>query len=531
MIKTLLQKQLTEIFKAYFFDMKKNKSRSKISTILYFALFIVLMVVIMGAMFGAFSFVLSPIIGLGFGWLYYAIFSLIAVLFGVFGGVFSTYSGLYLAKDNDLLLSMPIPVRAIMVSRLLGVYLMGLMYSVVAIIPATIIYLITAPISIKTIIGAVILPITLSLFVLALSCIFGYLVAKISLKLKNKSFVTVIISLAFFALYYFVYFKASSFVGELIKNVDIYGEKIKDHAYVFYIIGKSCEGDIVSLLAVISVVLLFLALTLYVISRSFVKIATSSAAVKKIEYKQKDGVKRSQFSAVLTKELKRFTASPNYMLNCGLGVVFMPALGVFVLIKGESIRSILETQFSGFEGLVYAASVALICMIASMNDIATPSISLEGKMLWQIRSLPVPTRLVLKSKLMLQIFINILPVLFCVGCVIASLRPSLLTGVLMVILTVAYVMFHALFSLYCGLHKPNLNWTNEVVPIKQGLNVLFAIFGGWGYAIAMGALYLLFGIFVGAEIYMSVFVIITCVLSCLLYGWINNKGVKIFEAL
>ena len=54
---------------------------------------------------------------------------LLAVLLGAFGSVFNTYSSLYLSKDNDLLLSMPIPVRSIMASRLLGVYLMGLMYS------------------------------------------------------------------------------------------------------------------------------------------------------------------------------------------------------------------------------------------------------------------------------------------------------------------------------------------------------------------------------------------------------------------
>ena len=60
------------------------------------------------------------------GWLYFALMGLLAVLLGAFGSVFNTYSGLYLAKDNDLLLSMPIPVNTLMASRLLSVYLMGL---------------------------------------------------------------------------------------------------------------------------------------------------------------------------------------------------------------------------------------------------------------------------------------------------------------------------------------------------------------------------------------------------------------------
>ena len=36
---------------------------------------------------------------------------MLAIVLGAFGSVFNTYSSLYLAKDNDLLLSMPIPVR------------------------------------------------------------------------------------------------------------------------------------------------------------------------------------------------------------------------------------------------------------------------------------------------------------------------------------------------------------------------------------------------------------------------------------
>lgn len=59
-------------------------------------------------------------------WLYFALMGLLAILLGSFGSVFNTYSGLYLAKDNDLLLSMPIPVNAIMGARLLSVYLLGL---------------------------------------------------------------------------------------------------------------------------------------------------------------------------------------------------------------------------------------------------------------------------------------------------------------------------------------------------------------------------------------------------------------------
>ena len=58
--------------------------------------------------------------------------------------MFNTYAGLYLPKDNDLLLSMPIPVSVLVAARLLGVYLMGLLYSAIVILPAIIVYWATA---------------------------------------------------------------------------------------------------------------------------------------------------------------------------------------------------------------------------------------------------------------------------------------------------------------------------------------------------------------------------------------------------
>ena len=145
MLKLLLKKQLLEIFQAYYYDAKKNKARSRLSTAMYFALFFLL---IFGFLGGIFAFLAgklcAPLAEAGMGWLYFALMGLIAILLGAFGSVFNTYAGLYLPKDNDLLLSMPIPVPALLASRLLGVYLMGLLYSAIVIVPAVIVYWVTA---------------------------------------------------------------------------------------------------------------------------------------------------------------------------------------------------------------------------------------------------------------------------------------------------------------------------------------------------------------------------------------------------
>ena len=215
MLKILLKKQLAEIFRSYFYDAKKNKARSKGAVIAYMVSFVVLMAGLLGGMFTALSVSLcTPLVSAGMGWLYFAIMGLIAVVLGVFGSVFNTYAGLYLAKDNDLLLSMPIPVGAIMASRILGVYIMGLMYSGIVIIPAAVVYMIQAASAAAEFIGPVLLAVLISVLVLTLSCALGWVVAQISKKLKNRSFITVIISLLFLGAYYFIYFLSLIHISE-----------------------------------------------------------------------------------------------------------------------------------------------------------------------------------------------------------------------------------------------------------------------------------------------------------------------------
>lgn len=330
MTKILLRKQLAEIFRTYLYDAKKNKARSKGTVIAYFVLFALLMVGLLGGMFTFLAFTLRSTIVSGYGWFYYLIFALAAVCIGAFGSVFNTFSGLYLSRDNDLLLSMPIPVHSIMASRLLTVFLMGLMYSGVVSIPAAIVYLAAAGFSVNGFLGAVLFVTLIAVFVLVLSCLLGYGVARLSLKLKNKSFMTVIFALLFIAIYYFAYFKAGSFIGEIVANIALYGEDLHASAPLVFGIGRAFEGDLLPLLLVTLAVAALFALTWYILSRSFLKIATATGKTDRKVYRETRAKRKSAFSAMLGKEFGRFTGSANYMLNCGLGTLLLLISGVLL---------------------------------------------------------------------------------------------------------------------------------------------------------------------------------------------------------
>ena len=473
----------------------------------------------------------APMAAAGVGWLYYLVMGLIAVLLGAFGSVFSTYSSLYLSKDNDLLLSMPIPVRYVMASRLLGVYLLGLMYSGVATVPAVIVYWIVAPVTAGTVVGGVLTVLLVSVIVMVLSCLLGWVVARISLKLKNKSFITVILSLAFLAAYYFVYYKAQGLITLLAENAAVYGAKIRGSAYLLYLFGSVGAGDWLAMLIVTLTQAALLALTLWVIARSFLKIATATGSVKKVRFEHKAVRAQSVQRALRRKELRRFTASPNYMLNCGLGIVTLPVAGIALLIKGRALAQLLDDVFGAGADIVPVLLCAAVCLLASMNDMAAPSVSLEGRQLWLAQSLPVTPWQVLRAKLEMQLLLTGVPVLFCALCAVIVLPGGAAEMALAVIAALLYTLLSALAALALGLKMPNLTWTNEITPIKQGGSVMLALFVNWFYAIALGGLYFLCGRALGAAAYLAIFAAVTAVVCALLLRWLKRRGTRIFAAL
>lgn len=129
MLKTLIKKQLLEINRVFFVNGKTGVMKSKKSIVGYIVFFVAMILLLSAFFFVACMALCVQFAQTDYRWIYFTVTGGAAILFGVFGSVFNTFATLYSAKDNDLLLSMPIPVKFILVSRLFGVYIMGALYS------------------------------------------------------------------------------------------------------------------------------------------------------------------------------------------------------------------------------------------------------------------------------------------------------------------------------------------------------------------------------------------------------------------
>ncbi|MBO4409281.1 MAG: hypothetical protein J5775_00865 [Spirochaetales bacterium] len=532
MLKTLIRKQLLEINKSFFYDYRRNRAKTKGRIVTSILLYLVLLVGVLGGMFTVMAGSMAgPLSEAGFDWLYFLIMDGVAIILGIFGSVFSSYSSLYLAKDNDFLLSMPIPVRHIMVARLLGVYLMDLMYTLVVLIPMCIMYWIAVPASVASIVGPIVLTVMTTLFVLVLSTGLGWVVARISLKMKNKSLATTFIALAGIGLYYFIYFKAVNIIQDFINNITSMEIKIEGAVKPLYFIGKTGAGETVPMLVVSAVVIVLTVAVYLILNRTFIKIVTTKTGASRTVYKGDSSKARSADKALLFRELKRFTSSSTYTLNCGMGALMMVLAAVFLLIKGTFVFGTISELFGGGEAVIPVVAGGIICAMMAMVDITAPSVSLEGKTIWISQSLPVSSMQILNAKLKTQLLISLPPAVLLAISEAIVLKLGIVDSILVVVLSIAAAIAQAQFGLFMNLKNPNLNWTSEMMVIKQGLGIFIALFA----PMILGVVIIFSGIFlanaIGGTLLLGIWLVLTVVLAVLLDRWLRKRGTVIYESL
>ena len=97
--------------------------------------------------------------------------------------------------------------------------------------------------------------------------------------------------------------------------------------------------------------------------------------------------------------------------------------------------------------------------------------------------------------------------------------------------TLLFIVFMATLGLCVNLKIPNLNWTSEIVPIKQSMSVMIALFGGWIIIAALAVIYGFLGYVLSPLVYLVLISAVFLILDLLLLRWLFTRGAKIFCTL
>lgn len=523
MWKALLKKQFLELFSWAIQNRRNGKRRSNWVLLLFGALGIAFAGMLVFAFYEMGDTLYVPLSALGLLWLYYAVMGLFSLLAGVFVCLFSAYSTLYRATDTAFLLSMPIPPTRILTIRLMGIGGWALLSQLIALLPALAVAWSHEGIRPLPALMGVLLIVALGFLTLALSCTVGWIVAKISAKLKHQTLATVLLFLLGLAAYFMLIFRAPAVIGSFLLNALTASQSIRAAFPPLYWLGLAGMGDVRCTLWILFFCVLAFALTYFVLARNFLRMGLQESHSVKKAYREASLRRRSPRAALLCKEFQRLGSSSFYLLNCCSGTLFLVVLGAVLLFKAQDARRLLA-MLPFLTNLLPLIACAALCLCTSMNYLTAPAVSLEAKQLWLLKSLPISPWATLCAKLEMQLLITVPAVLFASGALVFVLRPAPVTACLIVLVPLLFSVVCAAIGLCVNLKLPNLTWTNENTVVKQSLSVLLSLPLSWCVVAALGALYYALRSLVEPQVYLVGCAAALLLMVVGLMGWLRTRG-------
>lgn len=531
MLTVLLKKQFLSTFKGAVQRSTIGKKKGKGSVVLYVLLMVYLLVIFAGMFFTLMRSLCAPLHQMGLDWLYFLYAAIMATVLGIFGTVFMAQAQLYDAKDNELLLSLPIPPGYILFCRMVPIYAQILLFEALALVPCFVVYATVAGFQAVMGLAWLLMLLLVPLFGLILSCLLGWLVAQLVSRMRNKTLFTILLSLVFLVGYYVIYFRFSTYLSQVLASSLAIGSAIEEKGRIRYLVGSACQGDFGALALVALVILALFALMYWVLSRTYLNILTAKHTAAKVKYRQGRLHSRSEDAALLQKEWKRFLSSATYMLNAGFGVPLLIVGTAAAVLKKDTLLTFLSAAMPQLTAALPMALTAFITFVSATNLVSAPSVSLEGNTLWILQSLPVDPGKVLQAKLKLHCLISA-PVAVICGVVLSVVFGSdFVMTVLTVVTPVVAIGFFGCFGLVVNLLKPRMEWDNEALVVKQSASVTIVLFANWGILAAMIGCYAWIGSKFSPAAYLLLCIALFTIGFAVLYGWLMKKGSSIFATL
>ena len=407
----------------------------------------------------------------GMTWLIFALAGTLACVLSFVFTMFYAQGAIFEAKDNELLLSMPIPPSAILGSRMGALYFLNLLFSVTIMGAVGVLRAMDGGLqALHVIIFLVCIPL-LALIGTTLSCLLGWLVSLITRRMRHKALFSLLLSLAFMGFYFYAMLGLSDHLQAILANSGNIADAFRRVLLPFYAMAMAiAEGDLTQLLIFAACCAVPFALVYFLLSRSFIRIVTTKVGAKRTEYKGGPLKESSAIWSLTKKDLTRFFNSSTYMLNCGLGLIFSLIMGIATLVSGNALLNFLLKTYARMED---AGSLApylipvVLGVLAGMAYICAPSISVEGKNFWILDSLPLKVKDILKSKLLFHLVIAVPFSLVSSLLVVIAIPMDAMQVVIVFLFPLLAHVFCATVSMVAGLYTAKLDFPSEAKAVKS----------------------------------------------------------------
>lgn len=416
----------------------------------------------------------------------------LAAIIVIFPTFLKANGTLFALKDFDQIASMPIPVRTVVLSRLIPLFAINVAISAVIIIPMMVVYIMEGASGVSefpSAIGVIFLAIAVILMPMIpmiLATLLAAAIAFVSARFRHANLVmSGILMIALVALVIASLGLSSAPEGDA-ALLAIEGEVFDALGGIYppavWAASGITAGDTAAFFAFVVLSVLLAIVVVFVLSRIFVPVNQRLMAIKSRPSaaisrggRARIAKQRSPLHALVVKEARLLISTPIYFLNSCMGYVLALAICVLAAIAtvtGSSPASVLPAEFSPVIALFMPWILALI---VGMTSTTSASVSLEGKARWLMFTAPTSARVTLGAKLVLALILIVPTSLICAASLAFAFGFGIAEALVIALCSLSAGGLSATLGLALDAHRPNFSWTSPYEPVKRGLPVMVSI--------------------------------------------------------
>lgn len=520
-------------------DLFRYKSKgNNLSKILLFS-FLSLMIMIA---FGEYYYLLGKELNkVNLTYLMLGISLVLPVVFIFIQGIYKSQNILFEAKDNELLMFLPISKGTIIFIRFFKMYLYELIYGLLFIIPAIVIYIYFVKVNILFYVITLLMILMLPIIPIVLSSLIGYVIKNISIRFKAKKLVQIIITFVMFFGIIYVSNNGDAFINKIVSNASNINEVITK---IYYPIGMYVKlinnFNILDLILYLVINSLPVILFVYILNRSYFVVINKSKVNSYSNNKKYKYNKIGYMKALVIKEVKKYFSSPVYVFNTFFGLILLVVATIGLCTNFEStIKYILSGEIEGIDiNMLYSIApkvfFLIIMFISFMTSITSSSISIEGKSFNISKSLPIEVNKILYSKVIFSNLLVIPIMLLCDVIFFIYFKLEIIDYILIIFISIIGPIVSSLLGLIINLKYPKMDASNDTEVVKQSMSSMVAVFSGMIMSIiAFGLFVMAFVGYININLNVLLGLVIVCLIIVMfvLLFILNKYGVEKFKEI
>lgn len=469
----------------------------------------------------------------GLEWILLAVLLIIISLFVFSTNLYTVNSVLFESADTEQLFAYPIPKYQILFSKISGLVIENWLVAFVFTLPVVCIYSYYIHPAFVFYIYSLICVLISPLLPLCLIAIISYIVSALTSGTQFKNYLNLVLTIGSIA---GITFGITSLTKNL-KFSSASSQAVLDaikHYYppIGYAVSSLYHYSLTDMLLAVAWNVVPFIILCGILSVFYASLRSRIVATKKAKNGRITFRTSSKLGTMTKKEFARFFSSPMYILNSCVGVILMTVFAIGSGSLGKKFDMIISLIKSA--GANQAQIILIIFLfILSITNTTSPSISLEGKNLWLVKSNPIRPKTALIAKLLVHMII--LTPLTVINCIITAFTFKTGFGGFVVVLIscLLFILLSGLVGLNYNLHYHRFDFYNDMQVVKNSASVLLTMITMLGIAAVIIFFYWLISQFATVNFYVYSVLIMAIIVGVILYlyRYIGTKGESLFEQL